>query len=1322
MPFVSRLFRHLLTACTLLSVCIAANVRASSSDETPRADENLRGAIIAAGVSCYEATRTSGSLTLDNATHRFRADFHAGGVVVTARSGDPEWRWSWRTIGYGRSSELSPVLATPWIALGRVVSNASTQFLEWYENRGDGLEQGFTVATPPPGSGRVRVVGRIATQGLRAREYEDGLAFVDDAGGEILRYRNLQVRDAQGRLLPASASYDDGVVTLAFDDTGAHYPVVVDPVLSTPAWTAESNQVSAYFGTSVSTAGDVNGDGYSDVLVGADFFDNGEFDEGRAFLYLGSASGVAATPAWTAEPNQAGANFGGPLAYAGDVNGDGFGDVIVGAHAYSNGESGEGAAFVYLGSPTGLGAAPAWSAEGNQAGASFGYGVSAAGDVNGDGYDDVLVGAPNYDAGQADEGRAFLYLGSPAGLAATPAWTAEGNQVNTYFGTRAGLTTAGDVNGDGFDDVIVGAPNFDNTLTDEGYASVYLGSAAGLAVTPVWTVYGNSAGALFGQAVNAAGDVNGDGFADVIVGAFNHSNGQTWEGRAYVFYGTSTGVSGTPAWVTESNQANAFYGFRVSSAGDVNGDGFADVMVGAPLFDAGQSDEGRVFLYTGSSAGLTATATWSTESNQAGAETGWWLGTAGDVNGDGFSDVVIGTVFYNGPEFDEGQASVFYGSGDPPASVPSWIVTGTSLSQGLGNHVASAGDVNGDGYSDVLVADLALQVELFLGSPAGLPGAPSSTLVGTPGSGYGTSCAGAGDVNGDGYDDIIVGAPTAGSGGAASVYLGSPAGLSATAAWTVTGAEAGGNLGGCVAGAGDVNGDGFADVLVSAPLAPNGLGGTGRVSLYSGSAAGLSATPTWISEWSQSPSNYGACVASAGDVNRDGFSDVIVGVPRASADAGTVLVFHGSVAGLSATPATSLLAPLPGWFGQACAGAGDLNGDGYSDVLVGAYQASNGQSLEGAVFAYLGSATGLSTSPVWTLEGGLANAALGFAVASAGDVNGDGLSDVLVGAPQWTNGQPQEGLTYVHAGTASGVSALAISVVESNKAQAFFGTAVASAGDVNGDGFGDVLTGAPGYNNGIQAQGRAFLAYGGGGDGLERPQQQRRVSNTAPIASLGRSDDPTAFRVRVLARSAAGRARVRLEWEEALLGSAFLGGSVAHGTWIDSGAPAGGAGSAVTVDALAGSEIPGGLQPSSPYHWRARVASRSPLFPHTPWLTPSSNAASEADVRTAAPVAAPPPIRGGDDATWIAVADRFHAEGQLEVAFSVARTGSTRVGLFDASGRCLALLVDQVVTAGTHTVRWSWRDGERAAVSAGIFWLRLASGEASASTKVVFAP
>src|SRR5439155_836287 len=158
--------------------------------------------------------------------------------------------------------------------------------------------------------------------------------------------------------------------------------------------------------------------------------DFGSGNEGRVYVYQGSAGGLSAIPAWTTRSFQSGAFFGASVSTAGDVNGDGYADVIVGALLQDNGQSDEGRAFLYLGSAAGLATSPAWTAESDQASAQYGYSVATAGDVNGDGYADVIVGAIMYDNGQTDEGRAFVYLGSASGLATSAGWTAESNQAS----------------------------------------------------------------------------------------------------------------------------------------------------------------------------------------------------------------------------------------------------------------------------------------------------------------------------------------------------------------------------------------------------------------------------------------------------------------------------------------------------------------------------------------------------------------------------------------------------------------------------------------------------------------------------------------------------------------------------------------------------------------------------------------------------------------------------------------------------------------------------------------------------------------------------
>ena len=166
---------------------------------------------------------------------------------------------------------------------------------------------------------------------------------------------------------------------IVIEAASARFPLTVDPLFSTPPapdTILESNQAGAQLGISVAGAGDVNGDGYADVIAGALYYDNGQSNEGAAFVYHGSASGLSATPAAILEPNQANARLGWSVAGAGDINGDGYADVIVGAIFYDNGEDDEGGVFVYYGSASGLSTTPAVILEPNQAGAQLGISVA----------------------------------------------------------------------------------------------------------------------------------------------------------------------------------------------------------------------------------------------------------------------------------------------------------------------------------------------------------------------------------------------------------------------------------------------------------------------------------------------------------------------------------------------------------------------------------------------------------------------------------------------------------------------------------------------------------------------------------------------------------------------------------------------------------------------------------------------------------------------------------------------------------------------------------------------------------------------------------
>ncbi len=617
----------------------------------------------------FWSNTSDGAFSAPNRSNGLRSRFGADGLQVfprqTSESGaDAPWKLSLRTRSFGVEGDIRPLGEPRLVTHENRIEAHYAALSEWYVNDERGIEQGWTIPAPPPGSADTSLRIEIEASGLHAEIVGDGRStqFVDDAGERLLYYHGLRAWDATSRelvarLIPASAGF-----AVEVEVEGALYPITVDPVLDGPAWMAESDQVDTLYGTSVSGAGDVNGDGFDDVIVGAPRFDNGFLDRGRAFLFLGSAAGPSLAPNWTAEADQDNAWFGWSVSGAGDVNGDGFDDVIVGAPFDEDGQTDEGVAFVYLGSAGGLSLAPVWTADRDQAVAFFGRSVSGAGDVNGDGFDDVIVGAPQFHDGESWEGAAFVYLGSPAGPALNPSWTAESDQTGANFGTS--VSGAGDLNGDGFDDVIVGAPHYDHGQSDEGRAFLYFGSAAGLSLAPDWREESDQANAFYGTSLSGAGDVNRDGFDDFLVGAPQFTHGESFEGSAFLYLGSVNGPAHDPAWTAESDHAFSDFGFSVSGAGDVNGDGFADVVVGAPWFNNGQPGEGAAFLYLGSAGVPSLVPAWTAEGEQDNAHFGVVSG-AGDVNGDGAEDVIVGASQFDNDQVNEGRAYVYVGGCGP---------------------------------------------------------------------------------------------------------------------------------------------------------------------------------------------------------------------------------------------------------------------------------------------------------------------------------------------------------------------------------------------------------------------------------------------------------------------------------------------------------------------------------------------------------------------------------------------------------------------------------------------------------------------------------
>ncbi|MBO9616709.1 MAG: FG-GAP repeat protein [Dyadobacter sp.] len=1043
------------------------------------------------------------------------------------------------------------------------VQISHSAFTEEFVNNEDGVRQNFIVENAPEGTRQLQV--KMTAKGLKVEQGTGNeLRFYSKtADGQTrneLVYSDLKCWDANKKPLNAVLAHVDNQIQISVDVANAAYPVTIDPIISngTPQnanKVLEINQSYMWLGFSVSSAGDVNGDGYSDVIVGAPQYDLGQDNEGGAFVYMGHASGLTAT-AVTLQSNQIGAQMGRAVASAGDFNGDGFSDVLVGIPYYDEDKVDAGRVNLYLGSGTFFNpqaAITSYNFSNGHAGALMGVSVATAGDIDGDGFSDVLIGAIHDAQGQTKEGTVAVCYGSANGNMFSDFAYLQIDQPNAKFGYS--VASAGDIDADGYSDIIVGARFYTNGQgqEQEGAAFIYRGGSGGLQGSPT-IIEGNQYDAAMGNKVSSAGDVNGDGYSDVLISAYLFDDpGNKDNGRVSLYLGSSTGISSQqqPARIFYGNN-NDNMGSSVACAGDVNGDGYSDILLGAQYHDNGQFNEGAVFVYLGSKDGIFGEPVATMESNQVDGWFGTAVASAGDVNGDGYSDIVIGCYTFDNGQKDEGHVFVYHGGAEGIGTKDAGVITNSKTGAQMGLSVASAGDVNGDGYGDVIIGapyfDDGQSSEgvafVYHGSVTGLTtNVYNSKLQKDQVNSYfGGSVAGPGDINGDGYDDVLVGAKEYTNGqsneGVVFFYPGSASGIDQNAAPFICQADkADADYGFSVAGAGDVNRDGYADIIIGAPT----YIAQGVAVVYLGGMNGPG-NPTFLTGFTNT--HFGEAVSSAGDVNGDGYSDVIVGAWGAAIGEqgeGSAYIYHGSSAGVDATYEKRLEGnQIDANFGYSVASAGDVNGDGLGDVIVGARYYDNNEANEGAAKVYYGTLGGINdVSPAPTLlESNVAGAYFGSSVSSAGDVNGDGYSDVIIGAYYFTNGENHEGNAYVFHGSPNGIKTTSSFNIESNIANQLLGRAVAGAGDVNGDGYSDILVGAPGFDNGNALDvGAAFVYYGNNGKGLRNNVRLYNDGTTTPI-NHGNFNTQN-FNVSLFAKSFLGLGRLRVVTETKICGIPF---------------------------------------------------------------------------------------------------------------------------------------------------------------------------------------
>jgi hypothetical protein len=447
----------------------------------------------------------------------------------------------------------------------------------------------------------------------------------------------------------------------------------------------------------------------------------------------------------------AGDSLGVSVSDLGDINGDGIADLIIGAPGADPNGSNSGTSYVVFGGTTlgsngsfdlsSLDGSSGFAINGLATGDQLGFSVSGAGDINGDGIADLVIGARRgTSSSYVVFGGTTIGAGGSLDLASLNGSNGFAlNSITTGGNLGFSVSGAGDINGDGFDDVVIGAPNDLSSYVVFGQAGSFdpvldlstLNGSNGFAVN------GSPIGVEVGYSVSSAGDVNGDGIDDLLIGSWG-SDVRMGPVSPYVVFGQTQGfgaslslanLDGSNGFRIDGIEPFYYTGVSVSSAGDINGDGFDDLIAGTPNHYGDASRGSSFIVFGGSNVGAEGIVNASTLNGSNGfaigglmtVPKGFSVSGAGDINNDGIADLIIGmgipdTPDLNGQSF-VGTAYVVYGSTDiGPDSTGilnvsnlngsnGFAINGVSLeSRFLVQSVSGAGDVNGDGIDDVIIA------------------------------------------------------------------------------------------------------------------------------------------------------------------------------------------------------------------------------------------------------------------------------------------------------------------------------------------------------------------------------------------------------------------------------------------------------------------------------------------------------------------------------------------------------------------------------------------------------------------------------------------
>ena len=930
--------------------------------------------------------------------------------------------------------------------------------------------------------------------------------------------------------------------TVAITVTDEYDPVPLSTLDGTNGFILNGIDANDRSGRSVSSAGDVNGDGYDDLIIGANRADPNGAGSGETYVVYGGASVPVDENGGFALSSLDGSNgfilngidesdrSGFSVSSAGDVNGDGYDDLIIGAQYADANAINSGETYVVYGGASvpvdenggfalsSLDGSNGFILNGIDESDRSGFSVSSAGDVNGDGYDDLIIGAQYADVNAINSGESYVVYGGASapgtgGVLELSALNGTNgfilNGIDQYDRSGRSVSSAGDVNGDGYDDLIIGATNADPNGDSSGETYVVYGRASvpgsrgrlnlsTLDGTNGFILNGIDAYDHYGGSVSSAGDVNGDGYDDLIIGAdLADPNGNNEAGETYIVYGGASApgtdgvldlsdLDGTNGFILNGIDEYDYSGISVSSAGDVNGDGYDDLIIGAYGADSGgRRDAGETYvIYGGASApGTGGRFNLSTLDGTDGFilggidgfdESGRSVSSAGDVNGDGYDDLIIGAFQASPNGHYSGETYVIYGGATGTESLTPVTAQGTAAAD---NFTGNAGD---DSFTAIATNDVVRgaagddRISVTALDFAAIDGGTGQDTLVLDGAGLSLDLTEAGHAGVDSVEVFDL------SGTGANTLV-----LDALAVFDLTEERDGGIATLDVLGDADDTVD-----LTGGNFTANGTatedgttynvyqGGNAEVRVQTGVQVQITAAPVFTSDATArvAENQTAAYEAQATDEDSDTLSYSLSGTDAA------LFTIDPTTGVVSFTKAPDFENP------------GDAGADNVYDITVTASDSTNSVDQTVAITV----TDEYDPVPLSTLDGtngfilnGIDRSDLsGDSVSSAGDVNGDGYDDLIIGArfadPNGTN----SGETYVVYGGASapgtngvldlsGLDGTNGFILTGIDAGDYSGISVSSVGDVNGDGYDDLIIGANEADPNGDISGETYVVYGG---------------------------------------------------------------------------------------------------------------------------------------------------------------------------------------------------------------------------------------------------